>query len=108
MERNRLRVAASNQAGSASAASVTVPSRSSDSPPRNTSLPGVSGGNASVGTTLRAGGTGAWTGTAPIVLGYRWQRCRTPAATSCTGIPAATERLYTLTPADRGSLHPTS
>jgi hypothetical protein len=53
-----------------------------------------------VGRTIRTT-NGTWTGTQPIALAYRWQRCNTDGAV-CLDIPGATKQSYALTGDDLG------
>jgi hypothetical protein len=66
--------------------------------PANVNAPAVSG-TAKVGSTLTAS-NGSWSGTAPIDLGYQWQRCSSD--TSCTNIAGATGASYQPVAADGG------
>jgi subtilisin family serine protease len=94
----RARVDATSAAGSATAVSnVTVPVAAA--PPASVAAPQVNG-SAVVTQTLTAS-TGTWSGTAPIQLSHRWQRC--DAGGACTDITGATSATYTLTSADVGS-----
>ena len=97
----RVRVTARNAAGIGSAASAAIPSGSSVSPPRSTSVPGISG-TVAVGNVLQAGNA-TWTGTGPIAFAYQWRRCSTPAGTRCDPIPGANGRTYSPTASDHGS-----
>ena len=67
--------------------------------PANTSPPTISGTTAQ-GHTL-VGGTGSWTGTAPISFAFRWWRCDDTAA-NCAPIDDATNTTYVLQPSDVG------
>ena len=94
----RLRVSASNVAGTVSASSaasavVTVA-------PSNTELPSVSG-TAQVGETL-TGSLGSWDGSAPIIYGRQWSRCDAAGA-DCAPIPSATGLTYAPVSGDVGS-----
>jgi hypothetical protein len=71
------------------------------SPPRNTTLPAVSG-QARVGRTLTAS-TGTWTGSLPMSFSYAWLRCTSPALSSCAPIAGATSSTYTLSTPDQRS-----
>ena len=96
--RLRVRVTATNSAGNAtvtSGPSAAITARA----PVNTTAPSVSG-TPRDGETLTAA-TGTWTGTAPIGLAVRWQRCTT--ATTCADIAGATATTYTARPADVGT-----
>ncbi len=95
-------VTARNTAGQATARSATsaVVVGAAGTPPTNTSPPSVSG-QLQVGQTLTAS-PGSWTGTAPISYSYQWQRCSSPAATSCSDIPGATGQGYEIAASDAG------
>jgi hypothetical protein len=67
--------------------------------PSNTSRPTISG-IARNGQTL-TGSTGAWSGTAPVALTRRWQRCD-GAGNACVDVAGATGAQYVLTGADVG------
>lgn len=67
------------------------------SPPVNTIVPSVSG-NALVGDELTVD-HGTWSGTAPIVYGYAWQRCDVN-GNNCVAIAGADAANYTLADAD--------
>lgn len=45
---------------------------------------------------------GEWSGTPPITYGYQWRRCDATGA-DCSDLAGATDRSYTLTPADVGA-----
>ena len=127
--RLRLRVSASNAAGTASATSeptVTVPTPQEppkeeppkEEPPKEEPpvqqppaqepvveapqaiSPPVISGTQAPGQTLTAT-TGEWSGTGPLEYGYQWQRCN-PDGTSCVPIPGATSSSYVVTPEDDG------
>lgn len=95
----RVLVAATNPAGSSSAASaptgVVVPTGSVPAAGRQ---PDPSG-SAVVGGVVTVDDA-SWSGSAPIALAYQWQRCAT--AGSCGDIPGATGKSYTAQPADAG------
>jgi hypothetical protein len=111
----RIRVRATNSAGSSSADSA--PTAVVESPPVNTSPPAVTGtlvdgapqntgaptisGTAQQSLLLTAG-PGTWTGTAPIAFAYQWRRCG-EGATACADIAGATSQGYTPVAADVGS-----
>jgi hypothetical protein len=65
--------------------------------PSNSSPPVVSGGDR-VGVTL-SGSNGTWSGSAPLLYLYQWQRC-TP---TCANIATGTASTYRLTAADTGA-----
>jgi hypothetical protein len=93
-------VTASNQAGSASAASPLTALVPRDvGAPENTVFPGVTG-------TLQAGqvltaSSGTWTGSEPLSFGYQWSRCDAAGA-GCSEILGATGSTYLLAVADMG------
>jgi hypothetical protein len=95
--RIRVRVTATNSAGSATAASN--PTTTVVGPPVNTSSPTVVG-NLVNGSVVTAN-PGSWTGRQPIQFSYRWLRCDT-AGGNCVGIGGATGRSYQLRSADLG------
>ncbi len=107
--RLRLRVTATNAAGSATATSnatgVVAAAPAVPEPPRPAGPPAVRG-TTRIGQTL-ASTSGSWTGTAPIAFAYRWWRCGanggTPDGSGCTAIPGATRATYRLTRADVGA-----
>jgi hypothetical protein len=105
--RMRIRVTASNGAGTqtvASNATNTVASSSTTGPPRNTKEPSIAG-TITQGQTLTASG-GDWTGAAPITFAYQWVRCPAdggrPDAANCPAITGATTTRYVLTGSDVG------
>lgn len=77
---------------------VGVSRAAPQAPPVNTEPPPITG-TPRVGQTLTAG-NGTWQN-GPTTFEYRWLRCG-PAGAGCIGIPAATEKTYTLVPADAG------
>ena len=94
----RVAVTATNSAGQATATSVpTAPVQ--PTAPANVVLPTIAG-TANDGATLSAV-DGNWTGTAPIVHAYQWQRCDATGA-GCVDIAGATASGYALTGADVG------
>jgi hypothetical protein len=95
----RLRVVATNVAGTAEASSAATGVVTAVGP-TNTAVPTVSGVVA-VGRTL-SGTLGSWSGTAPISLQPWWRRCD-GAGFNCANIAGATSLAYTLTSADIGA-----
>jgi uncharacterized delta-60 repeat protein len=71
----------------------------SGTPPANVAPPAISG-TAVEGQALTAN-AGAWSGSTPIDLGYRWLRCEA-AGDSCVDIATATATTYVLAAADVG------
>jgi uncharacterized repeat protein (TIGR01451 family) len=94
----RLRVTATNAAGSSSATSAAT-TEAEATKPSSSSPPTVSG-SAIDGHTLSAS-KGSWDGTPPIDYAYRWLRCDKSGA-GCAAITGATDSTYTLTSADVG------
>lgn len=68
-------------------------------PPRNTSLPAISG-TTRVGETLTAS-PGTWRGDRPMSFSYQWVRC-SRAVSNCANVAGATGNRYTLTSRDLG------
>jgi len=99
--RIRVRVTASNSAGSNTVASnaTTAVSGRAAAKPVNTGRPSISGPMVE-GAVLTAS-RGTWTGTAPITYSYQWLRCNT-AGGSCVAIAGATGTQYRLTSSDVG------
>ncbi len=89
-------VTATNSNGTSvpSAASNSITTQSSGTPPVNTVAPVVSG-TQNFGSTLSST-TGTWTGTATITYTYQWQR----SDGTFSNIPSATSSTYTLVQAD--------
>jgi hypothetical protein len=107
--RLRVRVTATNGAGSATATSN--PTAAVAAPPARPEPPRVAGtpalrGTGRLGQTLTAT-SGSWTGTAPIAFTYRWLRCGASGGSAdgsgCTPIPGATGVAYRLTGPDVGT-----
>jgi serine protease AprX len=95
----RVRVTASNTAGSSSvlsAATGTV----LPIPPRNLDPPSVVG-TARDGSTLHVE-RGSWLSSRPISLAYQWRRCRGDGG-GCTEVPGATSSTLALGPGDIGT-----
>ena len=88
----RLRVTATNSAGSAGA--VSAPTAVVPAPPANTAPPGLVATAYEVGQQVAAT-TGAWTGTAPLAFAYQWLLCD-PTGGACTEIAGATGPAYVL------------
>ena len=95
----RVREAATNVAGSASATSAaTTRVAPASAPPTLVTAPAVTG-TPQLGQTLTAV-PGVWAGAPPITLSYQWERCD-PAP--CVDVPGATGTTYAPDPADVGS-----
>jgi hypothetical protein len=94
--RMRVREHAENAGGSADATSAATDIVTADSP-ENTSLPQITG-TAAFGQLLTAT-DGTWTGTPPILLVRRWQRCLAGPLT-CADIPGEVGERYRLALAD--------
>jgi hypothetical protein len=106
--RLRVRVTATNSAGSTTVASnptATVAARTDSGKPVNQREPTISG-VAAQGQTL-TGTAGQWTGSSPISYSYRWVRCGTdggrPDGSNCRSIKGATRTTYRLEGADVGA-----
>jgi len=106
-QRMRVRVTASNVAGSqtvASNATTTVTKSTTTGPPVNTVEPSITG-TLSQGRVLFAS-LGTWVGATPITYAYQWVRCGTdggnPDGSNCTFISGATSPSYLLTADDVG------
>ena len=105
--RMRVRVTASNSAGSktvASNATSTVQGSTTSGPPRNLREPSI-GGTTTQGQTLTANG-GDWVGASPITYAYEWVRCGADGGradgSNCPAIPGAISTRYVLTASDVG------
>ncbi len=99
-KRLRVRVTATNSAGSAEALSgPTGTIAALGTAPANTGAPSLSGG-AVEGQVLRLA-VGTWSGTAPITYTYQWQRCDVN-GNACANIAGATGTSWTLTAASIG------
>src|SRR5262249_35931075 len=85
----RVKVTASNAAGSTTATTDPPGSIGADAP-GNVTAPSVTG-TASVNQTL-AIDDGTWAGTGPLTFSYQWQRC-TPGG-DCTDVAGSTDRMY--------------
>lgn len=96
----RVRVTATNSAGSAAATSdATAVIASLGNAPASTAPPTISG-TAQEGQTLTAANS-TWTGTTPITYAYEWQRCDASGA-ACAAVAGATSQTYKLVSADVG------
>jgi hypothetical protein len=105
-KRLRLRVKASNSAGSrvaASNATATITNTSTNAP-TNRREPSISG-QATQGSTLTTS-AGKWKGQTPITFSYQWVRCAPdggkPDGSNCAVIPNANGSSYTLQGDDVG------
>lgn len=105
--RMRVRVTASNSAGSTTAASnatAAVQASATAGAPRNTREPSISG-TTTQGQALNAS-AGTWAGAAPITFTYQWVRCGADGGradgSDCPAIPGATTTRYVLTASDVG------
>jgi hypothetical protein len=95
--RIRVRVTATNSAGSATAASNATPTVVG--PPVNTSIPTVEG-TLVIGSVITAH-PGSWSGRQPIQFSYRWVRCNTSGG-ACVSIGGGNGSTYQLRSADLG------
>lgn len=95
----RVRVTATNSAGSADAVSAPT-SVVVALAPSNTAAPSITG-TAREGQTLTAS-PGLWSGTTPMGFAYQWRSCDS-SGSSCVDIALANSTTYTLTPADDGT-----
>jgi hypothetical protein len=95
--RMRVRVTATNSAGSDTAASNAT--QTVVGPPVNTSAPTVQG--TLVDGSVVTANAGTWAGRQPIQFSYRWIRCNA-AGGACVNIGGATGRTYQLRSADVG------
>lgn len=103
--RLRVRVTATNSAGSRTVASnPTATVAAPTSPPKNAGEPAISG-TPTQGQTLTAT-SGSWTGTAPISFAYQWVRCGAdggaPDGSNCAFVQGATRSTYRVKSADVG------
>ena len=95
----RVRVSATNPAGTATAVSPQSPVVAAlASAPVNTALPQL-GGTAQVGQALTVS-TGTWSGS-PTSYAYGWQRCDSSGG-SCVAVAGATTQTYAVTSYDAG------
>jgi hypothetical protein len=92
----RVKVTATNSAGSSSAVSPASPTVTA--PPLNTELPSVSGQAIRDHFEHAAGGT--WTGTQPISYAFQWERCNSQ---SCSPLGGETATSYLTQNADLGN-----
>ena len=98
--RIRVRITATNAAGSASLSSASTGIVTATAPSLSVTPP-IAGGN-TVGQTVSVT-TGIWTGSQPITFAYQWDRCDPVGdLTSCVQIPQATTSSYVPVPADIG------
>ena len=100
--RLRVRVTASNSAGSASADSngtAVITATGGSGPPVNTALPAISGNPAQGQAIVSTDGT--WTGAATITFTYQWLRCDANGDV-CAPITGETKHNRTLTSDDIG------
>jgi hypothetical protein len=98
--RIRVRITATNAAGSASLSSASTGIVTATAPSLSVTPP-IEGGN-TVGQTVSVT-TGTWTGSQPITYAYQWDRCDPVGdLTSCTPIPQATTSSYVPVPGDIG------
>jgi hypothetical protein len=101
--RLRVRVTASNSAGSATAESnatnVVTASSGGSGAPVNKALPTITG-TATQGETLTAS-TGTWTGATPITYTYQWLRCDAN-GNACSSVAGETQPNRTLSDGDVG------
>ena len=95
----RVRVTASNSAGTSSAVSEATDLVAGLPAPRNTSPPTISG-SAREGSVLTAS-TGSWTGAQPIRFSFQWLRCNS-GGVDCDRVPGATRQTRALTSAAVG------
>jgi hypothetical protein len=72
---------------------------SAATPPKNTSLPSISGTPA-VGQTLSAS-AGSWSGDTPITFAYQWRRCDSNGA-NCVSVGGASSSTYVVGSSDVG------
>ena len=99
--RNKVRVTATNGAGSAqafSALTAVVTAAPEVTRPVNTTAPAIAG-TAQVGKSLSAS-AGTWMGAQPIGYKYQWRRC---ASGTCTAISGATSTSYAPISGDVGT-----
>ncbi len=97
-KRLRVRVNATNEAGSATAVSdATQPVRGT--PPAAVTPPALTG--AAIETQTLTATRGTWSGTEPVEHSYRWQRCDLAGA-ACADAPGQAAETYALTTADVG------
>jgi RTX calcium-binding nonapeptide repeat (4 copies)/WD40-like Beta Propeller Repeat len=98
--RIRVRITATNAAGSAALSSASTGIVTATAPSLSVTPP-IQGGN-TVGQTVSVT-TGIWTGSQPITYAYQWDQCDPVGdLTSCTPIPQATTSSYVPVPGDIG------
>ncbi len=95
----RVKVTATNSAGTASAYSALTTAVAA-APPVNTSAPTLSG-TATDGEILSAT-AGAWTGAGPITYAYQWEACDDDQGGGCIDISGAIGLAYELTSSEVG------
>jgi hypothetical protein len=95
----RLRVKASNSAGSAEASSEPTSTVTAPPPAPTSSSPPVISGSAEAGQTLTSS-TGTWTGS-PTEFSYQWQQCGA-SGKGCANISGAKGSTYVLASGDVG------
>jgi hypothetical protein len=100
--RIRARVAATNSTAETTADSAAT-AQVAPTPPVSSAVPTVVllSGKLAIGSALRAS-SGTWSGTDPLALAIRWQRCPAASVAVCDDVPDATGADYTLTAADTG------
>jgi hypothetical protein len=108
--RLRIRVTASNSAGSTAAQSPTTAvvagagtgtgGTGGTGPPVNSSLPALTGTSSRARTLTASPGT--WTGAPTIAFTYQWLRCQASDTSDCEEINGETDQTYVLTAADVG------
>jgi len=102
--RLRLRVSATNSAGTHTAASNATDTVSAGGAPVNSTRPVITGNAVQASQVVAS--LGIWTGTAPITFAVQWVRCGTDGgnadASNCSPISGATGVTYVVQAADVG------